>query len=100
MNRFLEYTQALALDSFLQVLTFEERLQTSQYRAGRTDEVPARVQELQTWVEQNGWRAPIFKYDEERHLLWLDEQREWQPLRKHPLYKVKDKASEGSQLGM
>ena len=100
MNRFLEYTQALALDSFLQVLTFEERLQTSQCRAGRTDEVPARVQELQTWVEQNGWRAPIFKYDEERHLLWLDEQREWQPVRKHPLYKVKDKASEGSQLGM
>ena len=47
MNRFLEYTQALALDSFLQVLTFEERLQTSQYRAGRTNEVPARVQELQ-----------------------------------------------------
>ena len=44
MNRFLEYTQALALDSFLQVLTFEERLQTSQYRAGRTNEVPARVQ--------------------------------------------------------
>ena len=41
MNRFLEYTQALALDSFLQVLTFEERLQTSQYRAGRTNEVPA-----------------------------------------------------------
>ncbi|GJH41160.1 hypothetical protein RCZ04_17100 [Capnocytophaga sp. HP1101] len=95
MNRFLEYTKALALNSFLQVLTFEERLQTSQYRAGRTNRVPARVQELQMWVEQHNWQPPVFKYDEDRHLLWLDEQREWQPVEKHPLYKVKGASRTG-----
>mgnify|MGYP002888434107 FL=1 len=49
-SRFLAYTEALALDTFLQVLTFEQRLQICQYRAGKTDKVPALVQELQDWT--------------------------------------------------
>ena len=43
-SRFLAYTEALSLDTFVQILTFEQRMQTCQFRAGKTDKVPALVQ--------------------------------------------------------
>ena len=57
-SRFLEYTEALSLDTFLQILTFEQRLATCQYRAGRTNKVPALVQKLQDWCKQHHWHPP------------------------------------------
>lgn len=86
-HRFLSYVEALALDTFLQVLTFEQRLVTCQYRAGKTDKVPLLVQKLQAWVERNNWQPPSFRYDPDtRELLWRDDNAEWQPLSAHPLY--------------
>mgnify|MGYP000996329079 FL=1 len=88
-SRFLEYTEALALDTFLQILTFEQRLQTCQYRAGKTDKVPALVQKLQDWTERKRWQPPAFRYEPETlELLWKDDNTEWHPLSKHPLYKA------------
>ena len=88
-SRILAYTETLALDTFLQVLTFEQRLQTCQYRAGKTNKVPALVQELQGWIERKRWLPPAFRYEPNTlELQWQDDNDQWQPLRKHPLYKV------------
>ena len=88
-NRFLAYTEALALDTFLQILTFEQRLQTCQYRAGHTDKVPALVQKLQDWCKQHHWHPPAFRYEPETlELLWKDDNTEWLPLAVHPLYQA------------
>ena len=88
-SKILAYTEALALDTFLQVLTFEQRLQTCQYRAGKTDKVPALVQKLQDWTERKRWQPPAFRYEPETlELLWKDDNTEWHPLSKHPLYKA------------
>ena len=88
-TRILSYTEALSLDTFLQVLTFEQRLQTCQYRAGHTAKVPHSVQKLQDWTERNHWEAPSFRYDPETlELLWQDDNDQWQPLTTHPLYKA------------
>lgn len=88
-TRILSYTEALSLDTFLQILTFEQRLQTCQYRAGHTDKVPPLVQKLQNWTERNHWEAPPFRYDPDtRELLWQDDNDQWQPLTTHPLYKA------------
>ena len=59
-SRISAYTEALALDTFLQILTFEQRLQTCQYRAGHTDKVPALVQKLQDWTERKRWQPQPF----------------------------------------
>ena len=88
-SRFLAYTEALALDTFLQVLTFEQRLATCQYRAGKTDKVPALIQKLQNWIQQNHWLPPAFRYEPETlELLWQDSTAQWLPLAVHPLYKA------------
>lgn len=88
-SRISAYTEALSLDTFVQILTFEQRLATCQYRAGKTDKVPALVQELQGWTERKRWLPPAFRYDPETlELLWQDDNAEWQPLSKHPLYKA------------
>ena len=88
-SRFLAYTEALSLDTFLQILTFEQRLATCQYRAGHTDKVPALVQKLQDWCKQHHWQPPAFRYEPNSlELLWQDDNAEWQPLSKHPLYKA------------
>ena len=89
-SRFLEYTEALALDTFLQILTFEQRLATCQYRAGKTDKVPALVQELQGWIERKRWLPPAFRYEPNTlELQWQDDNEQWQPQNAHPLYKAK-----------
>ena len=89
-SRFLAYTEALSLDTFVQILTFEQRMQTCQYRAGKTDKVPALVQELQGWIERKRWQPPAFRYDPDTlELQWQDDNEQWQPLTKHPLYKAK-----------
>lgn len=88
-SRFLAYTEALALDTFLQILTFEQRLQTCQYRAGHTDKVPALVQKLQDWCKQHHWQPPAFRYEPETlELLWQDSTTQWLPLAVHPLYQA------------
>lgn len=88
-SRISAYTEALSLDTFVQILTFEQRLATCQYRAGKTDKVPALVQKLQNWTERKRWLPPAFRYDPETlELLWQDDNAEWQPLSKHPLYKA------------
>ena len=88
-SRFLEYTEALSLDTFLQILTFEQRLQTCQYRAGHTDKVPALVQKLQDWCKQHHWQPPAFRYEANSlELLWQDSTTQWLPLAVHPLYKA------------
>ena len=88
-SRFLEYTEALSLDTFLQILTFEQRLQTCQYRAGHTDKVPALVQKLQDWCKQHHWQPPAFRYEPETlELLWQDSTTQWLPLAVHPLYQA------------
>ena len=88
-SRFLAYTEALALDTFLQVLTFEQRLQTCQYRAGHTDKVPPLVQKLQDWCKQHHWQPPAFRYEPETlELLWQDSTAQWLPLAVHPLYQA------------
>ena len=79
-NRFLAYTEALALDTFLQILTFEQRLQTCQ---------PALVQKLQDWTERKRWQPPAFRYEPETlELLWQDSTAQWLPLAVHPLYQA------------
>ena len=88
-SKILAYTEALALDTFLQVLTFEQRLQTCQYRAGKTDKVPALVQKLQDWTERKRWQPPAFRYEPNTlELQWQDENDQWLPLAAHPLYKA------------
>ena len=88
-SRILAYTEALSLDTFVQMLTFEQRLATCQYRAGKTNKVPALVQELQGWIEQKCWQPPAFRYEPNTlELQWQDDNEQWQPLRKHPLYKI------------
>lgn len=88
-SRFLAYTEALSLDTFLQILTFEQRLQTCQYRAGKTNKVPALVQKLQDWCKQHHWQPPTFRYEPETlELLWKDSTAQWLPLAAHPLYKA------------
>ena len=73
-SRISAYTEALSLDTFVQILTFEQRLATCQYRAGKTDKVPALVQELQDWTERKRWLPPAFRYAPETlELLWQDE---------------------------
>lgn len=62
-SRFLAYTEALSLDTFVQILTFEQRMQTCQFRAGKTDKVPALVQKLQDWTERKHWLPPAFRYE-------------------------------------
>ena len=88
-SRFLAYTEALSLDTFLQILTFEQRLQTCQYRAGHTDKVPALVQKLQDWCKQHHWQPPAFRYEANSlELLWQDSTTQWLPLAVHPLYQA------------
>lgn len=88
-SRFLAYTEALSLDTFLQILTFEQRLQTCQYRAGHTDKVPALVQRLQDWCKQHHWQPPAFRYEANSlELLWQDSTTQWLPLAVHPLYQA------------
>ena len=88
-SKILAYTEALALDTFLQVLTFEQRLQTCQYRAGKTAKIPALVQKLQDWCKQHHWQPPAFRYEANSlELLWQDSTAQWLPLAAHPLYKA------------
>lgn len=88
-SRISAYTEALSLDTFLQVLTFEQRLQTCQYRAGHTDKVPALVQKLQDWCKQHHWQPPAFRYEANSlELLWQDSTAQWLPLTTHPLYQA------------
>ena len=88
-SRFLAYTEALSLDTFVQILTFEQRLATCQYRAGKTDKVPTLVQELQDWTERKRWLPPTFRYDPNTlELQRQDDNEQWQPLTTHPLYKA------------
>ena len=88
-SRFLAYTEALSLDTFLQILTFEQRLQTCQYRAGHTDKVPALVQRIQDWCKQHHWQPPTFRYEPNSlELLWQDSTAQWLPLAVHPLYQA------------
>lgn len=90
MSRLIEYIEVLMLDNFLQTLTFEERLQVSQYRAGRTDEVPPKVIALQKWIDQNRWKPPEFKVSQYREILWYDfETQSFQPLKTNELYNRK-----------
>lgn len=88
MERINKYKPVLQLDNFLQVLTFEERLQVSQYRAGRTEKVPKIVLLLNDWIEENHWQPPEFKYSDNRELLYK-ENNIWKPIQKHELYKAK-----------
>nr|DAY27312.1 MAG TPA: core-binding factor subunit beta [Caudoviricetes sp.] len=88
-SRILAYTEALALDTFLQVLTPEQRILTCQYRAGHTNKVPTLVQKLQDWVRRNSWQPPAFRYEPETlELQWKDDKHQWQPLSTHPLFKA------------
>lgn len=93
MARLIDYIEVLKLDNFLQCLTFEERLQTSQYRAGRTQEVPKIVLLLNDWIEENHWQPPEFKFSEERQLLYK-ENNLWKPIQKHEFYKAEIKVRE------
>lgn len=88
-SRILAYTEALSLDTFLQILTFEQRIATCQYRAGKTDKVPTLVQKLQNWIQQNHWLPPAFRYEPNSlELLWQDSTAQWLPLTTHPLYQA------------
>ena len=88
-SRISAYTEALSLDTFLQILTFEQRLATCQYRSGKTDKVPILVQKLQNWIQQNHWVPPAFRYEPNTlELQWQDDNDQWQPLTTHPLYKA------------
>ncbi|GIM49441.1 hypothetical protein [Capnocytophaga stomatis] len=90
MSRLIEYIDVLKLDNFLQMLTFSERLQVSQYRAGRTDNVPEKVEKLQQWIDKARWKPPELKISQDREVLWFDlERQSFQPLKNHPLYKQK-----------
>ncbi|MFJ1330235.1 hypothetical protein [Capnocytophaga canimorsus] len=90
MSRLIDYIEVLMLDNFIRELTFEERLQVSQYRAGRTDEVPPKVIALQQWIDQTRWKPPEFKVSQYREVLWHNEQvNEWQLLKTHELYNRK-----------
>ncbi|MFJ1424957.1 hypothetical protein ACILD6_00175 [Capnocytophaga canimorsus] len=90
MSRLIDYIEVLKLDNFIRELTFEERLQVSQYRAERTDEVPPKVIALQQWIDQNRWKPPEFKVSQYREILWYDfENQSFQPLKTHELYNRK-----------
>lgn len=88
MARLIDYIEVLKLDNFLQVLTFEERLQTSQYRAGRTEEVPQIVLLLNDWIIENNWQPPTFWVSPERQIMWFDADKKIRPLHQHELYKA------------
>ena len=90
MSRLFEYTDVLKLGNSIQTLTFSERLQVSQYRAGRTDEVPPKVIALQKWIDKTRWKPPEFKVSQDREVLWYDfEGQSFQPLNTHPMYNYK-----------
>jgi len=88
-SRFLAYPPPLAPPPSPHTPPPGRRLPPCQYRAGHTDKVPALVQKLQDWCKQHHWQPPAFRYDpNSRELLWQDDNAEWQPLSKHPLYKA------------
>jgi len=88
-SRFLAYTEALSLDTFVKTPLSGQSSHPCQYRAGKTDKVPALVQELQGWIERKRWLPPTFRYDPNTlELQWQDDNEQWQPLTVHPLYKA------------
>lgn len=72
MDRTEQYKEVLRLDNFIKTLTWQERLQVCQYRAGHTDKIPKKVAALQSIIRSNGWDIPEFRYSEFRELKWVD----------------------------
>ncbi len=86
----LAYIDVLKLDNFLQTLTFEERLQVCQYRAGHAENVPEKVEKLQQWIDKSRWKSPELKVSQDREILWFSKEvQAFQPLKVHLLFKKK-----------
>lgn len=88
--KIIDYIEALQLDDIVKELTAWERLQASQYRAGRSEVCPKRLMELETWRQAHRFHPPAMKYDINRELVYFDaEAHQWRPVSAHELYNKK-----------
>ncbi|MDO5608893.1 MAG: hypothetical protein Q4G08_10605 [Capnocytophaga sp.] len=88
--RLTSYIEALRLDNIVLILTDGERYQSMAYRLGFSHYIPPRVQQLQDWIEANRYEVPEIKYNEDRNLLYFDDDKlVWRDVRKHELFNFK-----------
>ena len=73
------YMDVLRLDNFLQ-----------QYHAGYRTSVPIVVLTIYEWIRENNWESPYIRYDQDRVLMWYNEEnKRWEPIETNELYKKK-----------
>lgn len=84
------YMEVLRLDNFLQALTESERTMIHQYHAGYRTSVPIVVLTIYEWIRENKWESPYLRYDQDRVLMWYNEEnKRWEPIETNELYKKK-----------
>lgn len=76
------YKAALQADAFLQELSFFERVQVHQFRAGHITQAPEKVEELEKWTQTNHWTYPTIQYSTDRLLGYLDNTGQWHIVKK------------------
>ena len=84
------YMEVLRLDNFLQALTESERTMIHQYHAGYRTSVPIAVLTIYEWIRENKWESPYLRYDQDRVLMWYNEEnKRWEPIETNKLFKAK-----------
>ena len=84
------YMEVLRLDNFLQALTAQERMMIHQYHYGYRTSVPIVVLTIYEWIRENKWESPYLRYDQDRVLMWYNEEnKRWEPIETNELYRVK-----------
>ena len=84
------YMEVLRLDNFLQALTESERTMIHQYHAGYRTSVPIVVLTIDEWIRENKWESPYLRYDQDRVLMWYNEEnKRWEPIETNKLFKAK-----------
>jgi len=84
------YMEVLRLDNFLQALTAQERMMIHQYHSGYRTSVPIVVLTIYEWIRENKWESPYLRYDQDRVLMWYNEEnKRWEPIETNELYRVK-----------
>ena len=84
------YMEVLRLDNFLQALTESERTMIHQYHAGYRTSVPIVVLTIYEWIRENKWESPYLRYDQDRVLMWYNEEnKRWDPIETNKLFKAK-----------
>ena len=84
------YMEVLRLDNFLQALTAQARMMIHQYHSGYRTSVPIVVLTIYEWIRENKWESPYLRYDQDRVLMWYNEEnKRWEPIETNELYRVK-----------